>query len=124
MEILRTIPTSELLQGGGVALLALYVVLCIGTVAKKKSRGKKYLGYFEENRNDDLRKTLTLVRRNYRQNSKEYKAIENALHYMDYSISRDYENALEILNKCFAIKKVRKFHENYLKDIWKKNNWR
>ena len=120
MEVLRTIPTSELLRGVGIVFLLLYAILCIAAVVKKKRHAKTYIHHFEESRNDDLRETLTKVRRNYRRSSKEYKAIESALYYMDHSITRDYKNALEILNKCFATRKVRKFHEAYLKETWEK----
>ena len=120
MEILKTIPISELLKEIGIMFLLLYVILCIAVVIKKKHRVKKYLRYFNESRSENLREVLTRIRRNYRRTSKEYKAIENALHYMDHSITRDYENALEILNKFFATRKVRKFHEIYLKETWEK----
>ena len=43
MEVLRTIPTSELLRGVGIVFLLLYVILCIAEVVKKKRHAKTYI---------------------------------------------------------------------------------
>ena len=83
-----------------------------------KKRNEKYIDQFESvyEEKKSIRITLESLESMYSKKSMEYKAIKKALYYLDHSLFRDYAGALQIIDKIFESKKIKKMHDSYLRN--------
>ena len=83
-----------------------------------KKRNEKYIDRFESvyEEKKSIRITLESLESMYSKKSMEYKAIKKALYYLDHSLFRDYAGALQIIDKIFESKKIKKMHDSYLRN--------
>lgn len=105
---------------------AFVVIVCffysIFSIKFIKKRNEKYINRFESvyEEKKSIRITLESLESLYSKKTMEYKAIKKALYYLDHSLFRDYAGALQIIDKMFESKKIKKMHDNYLKKEEKK----
>ena len=82
------------IAGVGAFVVIIYFFYSIFSIKRIKKRNEKYMD------------RLASV----------YEAIKKALYYLDHSLFRDYAGALQIIDKIFESKKIKKMHDSYLRN--------
>ena len=103
------------IAGVGAFVIIIYFFYSIFSIKRIKKRNEKYIDQFESvyEEKKSIRITLESM---YSKKSMEYKAIKKALYYLDHSLFRDYAGALQIIDKIFESKKIKKMHDSYLRN--------
>lgn len=106
------------IAGVGVFVVIIYFFYSIFSIKRIKKRNEKYIDRFESvyEEKKSIRITLESLESMYSKKSMEYKAIKKALYYLDHSLFRDYAGALQIIDKIFESKKIKKMHDSYLRN--------
>lgn len=106
------------IAGVGAFVIIIYFFYSIFSIKRIKKRNEKYIDQFESVYEDkkSIRITLESLESMYSKKSMEYKAIKKALYYLDHSLFRDYAGALQIIDKIFESKKIKKMHDSYLRN--------
>ena len=106
------------IAGVGAFVVIIYFFYSIFSIKRIKKRNEKYIDRFESvyEEKKSIRITLELLESMYSKKSMEYKAIKKALYYLDHSLFRDYAGALQIIDKIFESKKIKKMHDSYLRN--------
>lgn len=104
--------------GVGAFVVIIYFFYSIFSIKLIKKRNEKYIDRFESvyEEKKSIRITLESLESMYSKKSMEYKAIKKALYYLDHSLFRDYAGALQIIDKIFESKKIKKMHDSYLRN--------
>ena len=104
------------IAGVGAFVVIIYFFYSIFSIKRIKKRNEKYIDRFESvyKEKKSIRITLESLESMYSKKSMEYKAIKKALYYLDHSLFRDYAGALQIIDKIFESKKIKKMHDSYL----------
>ena len=104
------------IAGVGAFVVIIYFFYSIFSIKRIKKRNEKYIDQFESvyEEKKSIRITLESLESMYSKKSMEYKAIKKALYYLDHSLFRDYAGALQIIDKIFESKKIKKMHDSYL----------
>lgn len=109
---------SSLVQKYALYALAILVILmlikmCVtAKVQKKKRKAANYFKRFQEgfNRTKDIYETLNIVKAQYKKNTKDYRLLDKAIHYLDNSIARDYSTAFAPLEKYYNNPDINRVH--------------
>lgn len=106
------------IAGVGAFVVIIYFFYRIFSIKLIKKRNEKYIDRFESvyEEKKSIRITLESLESMYSKKSMEYKAIKKALYYLDHSLFRDYAGALQIIDKIFESKKIKKMHDSYLRN--------
>lgn len=106
------------IAGVGAFVVIIYFFYSIFSIKRIKKRNEKYIDRFESvyEEKKSIRITLESLESMYSKKSMEYKAIKKALYYLDHSLFRDYAGALQIIDKIFESKKIKKMHDSYLRN--------
>ena len=106
------------IAGVGAFVVIIYFFYSIFSIKRIKKRNEKYIDQFESvyEEKKSIRITLESLESMYSKRSMEYKAIKKALYYLDHSLFRDYAGALQIIDKIFESKKIKKMHDSYLRN--------
>lgn len=106
------------IAGVGAFVIIIYFFYSIFSIKRIKKRNEKYIDQFESvyEEKKSIRITLESLESMYSKKSMEYKAIKKALYYLDHSLFRDYAGALQIIDKIFESKKIKKMHDSYLRN--------
>ena len=106
------------IAGVGTFAVIIYFFYSIFSIKLIKKRNEKYIEQFESvyEEKKSIRITLESLESMYSKKSMEYKAINKALYYLDHSLFRDYAGALQIIDKIFESKKIKKMHDSYLRN--------
>ena len=106
------------IAGVGAFVIIIYFFFSIFSIKRIKKRNEKYIDQFESvyEEKKSIRITLESLESMYSKKSMEYKAIKKALYYLDHSLFRDYAGALQIIDKIFESKKIKKMHDSYLRN--------
>lgn len=106
------------IAGVGAFVVIIYFFYSIFSIKRIKKRNEKYIDQFESvyEEKKSIRITLESLESMYSKKSMEYKAIKKALYYLDHSLFRDYAGALQIIDKIFESKKIKKMHDSYLRN--------
>lgn len=106
------------IAGVGAFVIIIYFFYSIFSIKRIKKRNEKYIDQFESvyEEKKSIRITLESLESMYSKKSMEYKAIKKALYYLDHSLLRDYAGALQIIDKIFESKKIKKMHDSYLRN--------
>lgn len=106
------------IAGVGAFVVIIYFFYSIFSIKLIKKRNEKYIDRFESvyEGKKSIRITLESLESMYSKKSMEYKAIKKALYYLDHSLFRDYAGALQIIDKIFESKKIKKMHDSYLRN--------
>ena len=106
------------IAGVGAFVVIIYFFYSIFSIKRIKKRNEKYIDQFESvyQEKKSIRITLESLESMYSKKSMEYKAIKKALYYLDHSLFRDYAGALQIIDKIFESKKIKKMHDSYLRN--------
>ena len=106
------------IAGVGAFVVIIYFFYSIFSIKLIKKRNEKYIDRFESvyEEKKSIRNTLESLESMYSKKSMEYKAIKKALYYLDHSLFRDYAGALQIIDKIFESKKIKKMHDSYLRN--------
>lgn len=106
------------IAGVGAFVVIIYFFYSIFSIKLIKKRNEKYIDRFESvyEEKKSIRITLESLESMYSKKSMEYKAIKKALYYLDHSLFRDYAGALQIIDKIFELKKIKKMHDSYLRN--------
>lgn len=109
---------SLVIAGVGAFVVIIYFFYSIFSIKLIKKRNEKYIDRFESvyEEKKSIRITLESLESMYSKKSMEYKAIKKALYYLDHSLFRDYAGALQIIDKIFESKKIKKMHDSYLRN--------
>ena len=106
------------IAGVGAFVVIIFFFYSIFSIKRIKKRNEKYIDQFESvyEEKKSIRITLESLESMYSKKSMEYKAIKKALYYLDHSLFRDYAGALQIIDKKFESKKIKKMHDSYLRN--------
>ena len=106
------------IAGVGAFVVIIYFFYSIFSIKRIKKRNEKYIDRFESvyEEKKSIRITLESLESMYSKKSMEYKSIKKALYYLDHSLFRDYAGALQIIDKIFESKKIKKMHDSYLRN--------
>lgn len=117
-NLTASISLPLVIAGVGAFVVIIYFFYSIFSIKLIKKRNEKYIDRFESvyEEKKSIRITLESLESMYSKKSVEYKAIKKALYYLDHSLFRDYAGALQIIDKIFESKKIKKMHDSYLRN--------
>ena len=117
-NLTASISLPLVIAGVGAFVVIIYFFYSIFSIKRIKKRNEKYIDQFESvyEEKKSIRITLESLESMYSKKSMEYKAIKKALYYLDHSLFRDYAGALQIIDKIFESKKIKKMHDSYLRN--------
>lgn len=97
------------------AVIVLVIVIIAYLIFFRK-KDKQYLRVMGEvyDEKGDVLHALKRTKSAYKKKSKEARAIQDAIDYLDHSILRDYETAFKIIEGVVGSRKVRKLHTTIL----------
>ena len=117
-NLTASISLPLVIAGVGAFVVIIYFFYSIFSIKLIKKRNEKYIDRFESvyEEKKSIRITLESLESMYSKKSVEYKAIKKALYYLDHSLFRDYAGALQIIDKIFESKKIKKMHDSNLRN--------
>ena len=102
----------------GCVLIVIFLLSTILDVGMMKNKETKYLTNFQKQyfATHNIKETMVNTKSLYRDRSKEARALEAGLYYLDHSLLRDYKGALLYIERLFGSKKITELHGQCIKD--------
>lgn len=98
-----------------IVIIIFYLILCILDKRALKRNAVRYVKLFREfYETNTVLNTLQLIQNEFKTGSVEFIIIDRAIHYLNFSILKDYKTAFCIIEKEFHLQEVKQLHQEIL----------